>query len=116
MTTDDIVTAPTMDADTAAALYELNDGEHHGEWLRLATQLIRTGRWMERYWLVVTNGGGCFGIRYELGLTEEQENELPWEESDEPLKLVQLVGVPVTSTRYLTEAEYEARTLKAVTE
>lgn len=106
----------TIEADVAAELYDSDDGERssNGQWARLADQLIRTGRWRESRWLVVSNGGGIFGIRYENGLTENQDNVWPWDDCDdgEELDLTPLVGVPVTSTKYLTEKEYEAHLAK----
>lgn len=105
----------TIPADVAAELYESEDGERSGdgEWGRLADQLIRAGRWLEHRWLVVTNGGGCFGIAYADGLTEEQEHERPWEDDDvTEIKLTPLVGVAVTSTTYLTEKQYEKHLAK----
>jgi len=99
--------------DLAAELHMRDDGSQVGEWRQVGKQLIRTGRWTEHYWLVVTNGEGVFGIEYEDGLTEDQENRYPWEEgSGEEVELTPLVGVPVTTTKYLTEAQYERHLAK----
>jgi len=109
------ITGRKIPAEIAAELYELEDGEYtgdektHGEWKRLADQLDRTRRWVEHRLLIVTNGGGTFGIAYAVGLTEAQETEWPWEQDGvDELELIPLVGVPVTSTKYLTEKQYGA--------
>jgi hypothetical protein len=98
----DMSETKTIDAGTAAELFDSDDGERCGEWTRLADQLIDTGRWRDRRWLVVSKGEGCFGIRYEEGL-------YPWDDRDvDELKLTPLVGVPISQTKYLTEKQYEA--------
>lgn len=97
---------PTISAEDAAELFETTDGGTHGEWTRVANQRIGSSRWMEQHYLVVTNGDGFFGVLYELGLTESQENDLPWEKGmwstaePGPIALVRLVPHVVTRTEY----------------
>lgn len=94
--------------DMAAELYEATDGMRVGDWQRITDALDRTSRWVAHRWIVVTNGGGIFGLPYQSGLTEDQENHYTWEEgSGEEVELVPLVGVPVTTTKYLTEEQYK---------
>lgn len=91
----------TIDADDAAELYETTDGGSHNGWTRVADQKLKSGRWMENHYLVVTKGDGFFGVPYAVGLTEEQEHELPWEDQpDKPIKMVPLVAEQVTKTVY----------------
>jgi hypothetical protein len=109
------MSALTIPADVAAELYELDDNERDssGAWTRIADQIIDSGRWLERRWLVVSNGEGVFGVRYADGLTEEQEHERPWEDDGvDAIELTPLVGVPVTTTTYLTGKQYEAHLAK----
>lgn len=91
----------TIDPQHAADLHEGEDGDNAGPWTRVGEQHIRTARWMEHYYLVVSNEAGeTFGLPYAVGLTEEQEHDLPWEEIDEPLTLVRLYPHRVTTTVY----------------
>jgi hypothetical protein len=107
------MTTMKISDDLAAELHMRDDGSSVGEWRQVGKQLIRTSRWTEHFWLVVTNGSGLWGVEYEVGLTEDQECRYPWEEgSGEEIELTPLVGVPVTSTRYLTEREYEKHLAK----
>lgn len=86
----------------AAELYEMDNGERHNDFTRVDVQLVRTSRWMEHYWLVVTRGEGFFGVTFALGLTESQENDFPWEDCDPhaPIELTPLVPVEITRTEY----------------
>lgn len=97
----------------AGDLFNATDGTSRSEldgtfWQRLGDQLVAKGRQYEHRWLVVTNGGGSFGVRYQDGLADGCPTNRPWEncKPDEELLLTPLVGVPVTSTTYLTEREY----------
>lgn len=107
-------TPTTFTAATAEALQYTAAGTAADGWTMIDDQLISTGRWAERRWLIVSNGAGTYGVRYEDGLTEEQEATRPWENvpGDTAMELVPLVGVPVTTTKYLTEVEYEAHLKK----
>lgn len=108
----------TISAEDAAELFELADGERHGEWMRITDQTGDSSRWREHHLLVISNGGGHFGIPFALGLTENQDHELPWEKEawtgkePGPITLTPLVGVQVTSTEYLTEQQYKKRLAK----
>ena len=90
----------TISANDAAELYELSDGDRHGEWTRIAVQRRSTGRWRENYWLVVTKSEGFYGIPYAEGLTENQDSDYPWEDSEAPIAMTPLVPVEVTTTEY----------------
>ena len=101
----------TIDPQHAADLYDSDDGELVGPWTRIGEQHVRTSRWMEHYWLVLSDENGQhWGVPYELGLTESQDNDFPWEETDEPLALTRLYPHEVTRIEYHTEpAEAVAR-------
>lgn len=107
-------------AEVAAELYEATDGMRVGEWTRVADQRVGSGRWTEQHWLVLTRGDGFFGLSFARGLTESQENELPWAPSwgttPTEVILTPLVAVPVTTTKYLTEKQYERHLAKAATD
>ena len=97
----------TIDPDDAETLFGISDGQAHNGWTRVTDQTISTGRWREHCWLVVSRGEDCYGIPYELGLTEMQDHSMPWQEyPKKPIELIPLVGVPVTTTKYLTEKQY----------
>lgn len=85
----------TIPADTAEELYELLDD--HGTvdpnviadettsvdgWTLIGSQSRGSGRWHANYTLIVRDDtGATWGLSYGLGLTEEQEDELPWEQT-----------------------------------
>lgn len=109
------MTTKTIDPQHAADLYELLDYEHGkvddsrvdetntvDSWVLYGSTPIRTSRWHERYWLVIADRGSgeTYGIEYGIGLTECQENELPWEGREEPLPLTRLRPHTVTTTVY----------------
>lgn len=112
------MSALKISASEAEELFESSDGERVGEWTRITDQTGDSGRWHEHHKLVITNGGGIFGIEFSFGLTESQEHELPWEKSmwssEEPslIELVPLVPVEITTTEYLTEKQYEKHLAK----
>lgn len=99
---------PTITRDEAGDLYADGEGrtdDTAGSWSLVVdvedAPHNRTSRWHERYWLVVRNADGeLFGIEYGRGLTETQEDDLPWERDGNPLNLVPLVAEEVTTTRY----------------
>lgn len=103
----------TINASTAAELYadgEGNDGNEAGDWVLVGdvedAPHSRTSRWHEKYWLVVRNAEGeTFGLEYGIGLTEDQEEDLPWEfgDSDRELTLTRLYPHTVTTTVYRTK-------------
>jgi hypothetical protein len=103
----------TISADQAEELYESSDGDRVGDWTRITDQTVGSGRWREQHWLVITDGGGTYGIPFAVGLTENQDHEFPWAPDwgtkPEAIVLTPLVGVQVTSTEYLTEEQYKRR-------
>lgn len=81
----------TITAQDAADLYDCDDGATAGPWTRAGTQHIRQSRWHDMYYLVVRDEAGQhWGLVYGDGLTEYQDNEWPWEYSDDPLPLTRL--------------------------
>lgn len=92
----------TIDPQHAADLYEDEDGAVAGPWTRVAAQQRSTTRWLGHYYLVVsdTATGALYGVPYALGLTEYQDHDLPWEDTDDPLSLIPLVARQVTTTVY----------------
>lgn len=94
----------TIDPQHAADLYDSTDGATAGPWTRIAEQHQRTSRWLEYRHLVVADPAGQhYGLIYAIGLTENQEHDLPWDETDEPLPLVRLYPHQVTTTVYRTD-------------
>jgi hypothetical protein len=95
---------PRIDPPDAADLYESKDGDTIAGWTRIGTQLDRTSRWLDYHYLVLANQDGeHYGLSYGTGLTEMQEDELPWEDSVDRLPLVRLYPHQVTTTVYRTE-------------
>lgn len=107
----------TIDPQHAADLYELLDYEHGKtnpsppmddtcvahEWVLIGSTHIRTARWEERYWLVLRDADDVtWGIQYGIGLTECQDDYLPWKERTDPLQLTQLYPHEVTTVEYRT--------------
>lgn len=96
--------APTITPADAAALHEGEDGATAGPWTRVGEYHYDTGRWTERWWLVIADADGAlWGARYEIGLTEDQENTYPWYGDDaHPARLTRLYPHTVTQTVYRT--------------
>lgn len=104
---------PTITALDAASLYsdmEGRPGDTAGPWtLVIDTEDAphsRTSRWHEKYWLVVRDEQGeTYGLEYGIGLTENQEDSLPWEgvPDDRDLPLTRLYAHTVTTTVYRHE-------------
>lgn len=105
---------PTITAAQAADLYcdgEGDPGDTAGPWT-LAVDVedaphSRTSRWHEKYWLVVRNNAGdTYGLEYGVGLTEDQEDGLPWDRGagEWELPLTRLYAHTVTTTTYRTKA------------
>ncbi len=100
----------TIDPQHAADLYDLeqlaNDtpGEF-GPWAYVGTQHVRNTRWEEVHWLVVREAhtGDLYGPEYRIGLTEDQSNDLPWDDGDDPLPLTRLYAHEVTRVEYSTK-------------
>ena len=92
----------TITAEHAGDLYDSEDGEIVGPWTKVGSQHVRQSRWHNIHWLVVRNAAGeHWGLLYHIGLTEYQENELPWEEyGDGPFELTRLYPHEVTRVEY----------------
>lgn len=96
----------TISASDAAELYEA--GGTAGPWTIVGatdSHYSRQSRWHNRYWLVVRDGNGNdWGIEYGIGLTENQEHDLPWDDvpDDRQLPLVRLYPQEVTTVEYRT--------------
>lgn len=75
------------------------------EWIVLGSVPSRTSRWHERYWMVLENvDGETYGLEYGVGLTEDQEDDLPWYGATRPLPLTRLYPHTVTTVEYRTVA------------
>ena len=104
---------PFISADDAAELYadgEGVDGDTAGGWTLIGQAQEhghRQSRWHQRYWLIVRDtDGALWGADYGLGLTEMQENDIPWEDvpGDRNVHLTRLYPHTVTTTVYKTES------------
>ncbi|MFI1195496.1 hypothetical protein ACH4T9_19875 [Micromonospora sp. NPDC020750] len=94
----------TIEPDHAEQLHEDGGaGATAGPWTWAGTQHVRQSRWHDIYWLVVRNEAGeHWGLSYRVGLTENQEHELPWEGADGPLTLTRLHAHEVVRVEYRT--------------
>lgn len=103
----------TIDARHVAELYEefqdrddtpeaAADSDLVAGWSVVGSALVRTSRWHERRWLVLCEvaTGETWGVEYGIGLTEDQEDELPWAGVVGPIGLVRLYEHQVTETVY----------------
>lgn len=103
----------TITASDAAALFNHHVGRAGltvGDWTLVVdvedSPVNRVSRWHEMRWLVVRNGDGeLFGVEYGVGLTEDQEDRLPWVappygRRPETVELVPLVAHEITRTEY----------------
>lgn len=106
----------TIDPEHAADLFELFDD--HGvidddppqddtttarEWTVLGSTPSRQSRWHERYWMVLRDADDAlWGLEYGVGLTEDQEDDHPWDGATGPLSLVRLYPHAVTTVEYRT--------------
>jgi hypothetical protein len=93
--TDTVNIDPTIIAGVAEELYEIEDGEGYDGWVRVYDQYIYNDRWHHNYWLVLQRAGdhdAYWGLFYQIGLTEYQEDKLPWHghSRDAVLKLERL--------------------------
>lgn len=102
----------TIKAADAAELYADGEGEHGdtaGGWTlvgQVQDHKERQSRWHQRYWLIVQDADWTtYGLSFGLGLTEMQENDLPWEDvpDDRELPLIRLYPHTVTKTVYRTK-------------
>lgn len=98
----------TIRPEETAELYELADGETRYGWTRVGTDdkhYSRQSRWHNRYWLVLRDDtGDTWGLEYGIGLTEDQENDLPWEGRSKPVPLHRLYPHTVTRVEYREDA------------
>lgn len=104
----------TISAAHAAALFALywdngllpvkDQREAHG-WIVLgSTPSGRDGRWHERFWMLLRNDAGeVYGVEYGVGLTEDQEDDHPWERGQADLPLTRLHAHTVTTVEYRTK-------------
>ena len=101
-----------IEASDAQELYEALDGNDEylspgdpvtrvGPWTLVGSSGIDDGRWHYRYYLVVQDEeGSTWGLRYGIGLTEDQEDDLPWEDAVGSLDLTRLYPYVVTRVEY----------------
>lgn len=77
----------------------------------------RQSRWHQQYWLVVENAEGeTWGVGYGIGLTENQENDFPWEAytgDEATLPLTRLHRHVTTSVKYSTKPAAEPTAIEA---
>jgi hypothetical protein len=72
-------------SETAGQLYFLADGDNESEIVNgfqsITTEYLENSRWTGRYRLIIRRvaDGALFAIDYGLGLTEYQDDDLPWE-------------------------------------
>lgn len=88
----------------AGELYELGEvGATAGPWTYVGRQHIRTRRWSDQYYLVVRDAEGeHWGLVFDEGLTESQENDLPWDDDGGELSLTRLYPHEVVRVEYRT--------------
>lgn len=101
----------TIDPRHAADLYaEFDDHDEllteteqvtmHG-WTVIGSAADGQSRWHDDYWMLLRDADGAtWGVAYGLGLTENQEDSLPWERGDRPLPLVRLYPREVTTVEW----------------
>lgn len=92
-----------IDPDDAEILHMLDDGTPEGPWTKAAEQHVSEHRWYDRYWLVLRHEDGThWGLKYDVGKTENQETEWPWEVTEDPLELTRLYPREVIRIEYGT--------------
>jgi hypothetical protein len=106
---DPVNTTAYIDPELAEDLYESDDGDKIAGWTRITDRRDGNRRWMEDHTLIITDPEGlAWGLHYQVGLTEDQEDELPWRGTgDEPLALIRLYPHTVTRTVYRTAPQEE---------
>lgn len=96
----------TISMDLAETLYELYDGQQEDGWTRVCEQSHGARRWQERRTLVIQDPEGYYwGFSYDIGLTENQDNDMPWDrnwkgEVKETLELFPLKPYEKTIVEY----------------
>lgn len=96
----------TILAEHAAELAESEDpGAKAGPWTRVDEHHYDTGRWHEKWWLVIRDEDGqLWGIEYKVGLTENQETRDPWyEDGVTELPLTRIYRHEVVRVDYRTK-------------
>lgn len=98
----------TIDSMTAQSLHDHKPGYSLGDldgfWEYIADQDEGDSRWHHNHLMVIRDPDGQhWGLRYRIGLTEEQENEYPWDGSNERLELLRLYRHEVRKVEYRTE-------------
>lgn len=89
--------AQTITPDEAAELYEAENGDEVGRFLRIDDIRTATGRWLQhRSMILLHDQTGYWALPYALGLTEEQADELPWKDRSGPIDLERVHGRPTT--------------------
>jgi hypothetical protein len=79
----------------------------HGYTVLGSVESGNTGRWHERYWMVLRDDadGSVWGVEYGVGLTENQEDDYPWERGGgKPIPLVRLDRRERTVVEYVKAA------------
>ncbi len=81
----------TIDPQHAQDLFHLYDDHElldpedqrtlHGFTVLGSVENGNTGRWHERYWMLLRDDadGAVWGVEYGVGLTEDQEDDHPWD-------------------------------------
>lgn len=105
----------TIDPQHAAELFYLYDDHEllhddpeseryaHGFTVLGSVRTGDQGRWHEKFWMVLREdaAGETWGVRYGVGLTENQEDDYPWDRATEPIKLTRLDRHERTVVEYL---------------
>ncbi|MCX5066937.1 hypothetical protein OOJ91_13880 [Micromonospora lupini] len=90
----------TISPENAEELYESEDGETVGPWTRVTQIAHEARRWMQGYSLILRDeAGALWALDYDLGLTEEQPHELPWE-NGEAVGLTRVYAHEVVQVEY----------------
>lgn len=104
------MTKRVLKADTAEALWESEDGDAEDGWTRVHEDEGASRRWMKSMTLIVCPEGEpdeLYGLDFQLGLTENQEHELPWRggwgkqvDPDEPMPIYPMERYTKVTTYY----------------
>jgi len=98
----------TIGAETAEELYEVDNGDTVSGWTRIGTQHVRRSRWYDQHYLVLADADGdLWGFTYEIGLTEEQEMDWPWDDGN-AIPLIRLHRHEIVTVEYRTQPAEEA--------
>lgn len=103
----------TISAYDAEMLAHTSPDMSSGPWTYVAEQEEGSSWWSSHHTLVVRHEDGSYwGLHYEMGLTEYQEHEYPWEgvDEDEQVPLTRLFPREFTTVEYLTKQAYQRKT------